>query len=281
MNIAESRVDQRQRSVLQIPHGALGAFLLPTPELIFEQISKLLKRNGGFGVFLDLDDASFVSEPYLRNRLERTFREQGAIVPHVPIDEVIAAGGRHFQVHQYQNAVEELNAMEPSSPKKKFGDYYAAVATNEGLHARMRPVTGVIKFQKQLEQMGFTTCGYPTARPEKIIPISAAALHYFHFTEAPVIDVAADLKDPSDAKVAFMQRVFAQQPDTKLVLFFDDHVQTAIKLQEAFPGKVVSLVPIVPRNKHQIPDLEKHDIIHGSFEELIHRLDVRGIRSNH
>ncbi len=261
MTHAENPLIQRQKHILEAQSGDLTGYLYPTRLEAETQMCSLLRETGKGG-FYDLDDTSFLSEAYLRFFLEEEMRRRGAAtVSHKSVDEVVAAGGRYFQVPEYQEAARELGIP--------FRDLYRTVATSREAHARMRPVNGVLQFQRELDVMGFPTCGYPTARPDAIIPVSAASLKYWGFDRAPVLDVEAELADPSDAKLMFMNRVLEQSPDAGPVVFVDDHVPTAIKLHDAFPGRVIPLVPLVPRNRHQAPLLAERGIIHGTFPQLV------------
>jgi len=178
----------------------------------------------------------------------------------VNLTEVINFGGRYFQTPKYQEAAKKIGVP--------FGEIFKKIATNQYLHSCVKPSKNQMDFISFLSENNFNIIGYPTARPKELMEITARSFNYFNFPVAPIIDTQASSTDPSEAKVAFFKKLLADFTINKPILFFDDHVKTAIKLKEEFSGIINPIVPIVPRNKHEIEKLKENNINFGTLQEL-------------
>jgi len=114
----------------------------------------------------------------------------------------------------------------------------------------------------------FKIIGYPTARPNLLMKITAQSLFYFGFPQAPVIDTKASSANPSEAKVKFFKDLLAELTLQKPIIFIDDHIETALEIQKQLERSVIPIVPIVPRNRNMIKTLRQYNVLHGPPTQL-------------
>ncbi len=263
-------IEQRSQTILDRETTTLEGYHFVTREDAIENALSLLDsavshRKKGI-VYFDVDDTIFISEPILRLELNTYFtkklQERGEVFTPVNFTQLRDAGGRYYQVAAYQDAAKIIG-------EDFYEIYIREAALNQKMHASMYPHKGAVALQKTLEAQGYCIGGYPTARPHELSQITAAGLKHFGFSKAPVIDMIADNANPQHAKTAFFIEVIVPHiPEGTTVYFIDDHVKTAISVQQASEGKVRSVVPIMARNRHEIPLLDKNNVVYGTLSEL-------------
>lgn len=257
--------DKRLQKQLR-PSAELTGYLYPSAEeaktAVVEKVDKSDKS-----IFFDLDDTTFHSEPFLRAQLNAYFADRITGFEPVTLQEVLAAGGRYFNVPRYQEAAQTL--------KKPFKAIWQTVAEHPLAHAKMVPWKGALHLYQAVLDKGYTVVGYPTARPQSMASISARSLKTYRLPMAPIVDVMAQSADPSIAKLGFFQDVLQALSQEKIamlelqpIVLVDDHVKTALLIHEVLGQYVRVLVPQVPRNQNEAAILGQAGIPYGYHDEL-------------
>lgn len=254
-------IEQRAQTVLSQSEQELQGMFFPESNDAIAKSQALLNSTDR-ALFLDVDDAIMVSEPHLRAGLNSYFNTLIPGFRGVGFAQVQQAGGRYYMVPEYQQAAKQVG-------EDFYGIYTKVIAVNETLHAGMAPHKGALELQQQFAQKGFRVVGYPTARPHELARVTAASLLLNGFQKAPVIDVVADSGNPQHAKISFfVKHVLPQIRQGQSIYFVDDHVETAIGVQEACDGKITVLVPLMARNRTEIQKLRENNIAYGTLTEL-------------
>ena len=266
---ATQKREQRRERILSYTNEELTGYYFPTAKLALEEAKRII--DGGKRIAMwDVDDTLLHSEPWLRAALNKIIRDRVRDFTPVDLNEVLAAGGRYYQVARYQSAAIAMGTT--------FSALYNEVAQSEEIHANMMPTQSRQALQLELCKMGFEVAGYPTARPQELARVTAGALKHFGFSKAPVIDVVASSADPSSAKVNFFKRLSSEMDGVEIpspILFIDDHVPTAIALKKHFPGFVEPVVTLIHRNRNEIHRLETSGVLYGEIPNLAKMIKSR------
>jgi len=201
-------VRDRSKAVLTADTEKLDGFYFP-PDIAIANTIDILKSSGQAKgvVYYDIDDTLLKTERWMKWWINKSFKESDPNFKSVSLKQVQDSGGRYYQVPAYQEATHPLG--------KPFSEFFSSsIAKNEQLHSYINPHQGALDLQLALQDAGFVTGGYPTARPQDIGKITAGSLRYHGFTKAPVVNIDAYLGSPADAKVAFMKIYSTQYPRT-------------------------------------------------------------------
>lgn len=264
--IIQKGIDARYQRLGAVTETDLEGFYYPSPEEATKEALRRVKsaRGNRTGIlFNDIDDVVSNSEKRLRWGLNQYFASKiPGFIP-VSLDEVLVAGGRYYQVPRFQEAASIIGETFSAI-------YQREAAKNERLHASMSANKAMQGIQTVASKSGMILAGYPTARPTEITRITAAWLKENGMQQAPVIDVSADSGNPQEAKVRYLESLLPEIPAEfhGKTFLIDDHIPTAILLQERTKGAIVPLVPEVPRNAPMISQLDAHGITHGNSATL-------------
>lgn len=255
--------EARSQIIRELPDAELEGYYFPTAEAATQAAIEIALQNPNrISAWFDIDDTSLNSEPWLRARLNQRILSVLTDFAPVTLTELLAHSGRYFQVPRYQQAASEMGLT--------FGALWQEVSLDAEAHASMLPFPQARELQQTFSEGGAAIAGYPTARPQDIIRLTAASLKHHHLAKAPVIDTQASSADPSHAKLAFFrERVLPYLPEDHQLYLVDDHASTAIAIKEALNGRVEVLVPIVARNRDRIDQLRHAGVTYGTLNELV------------
>lgn len=259
----------RHEAILNTPVEDLTGYHFDTPEEATAASIELIKKVDTNPVaFFDIDDTLFKSEQWIRKLgLNAFFRRRLAEFKSVSLETVVLSGGRYYQVPSYTEAADALG-------RDFYEVFTSEVAANEALHALIGTYSGAVELQKRFANSNIPVVGYPTARPHALSHVTSAALRHHGFENAPVIDVSADSGNPQHAKANFYTSKVLPYIQSKTIFHIDDHPETAISIQEQCEGIVIPVVPIVPRNRHSIPQLQERGIMTGTFNEIADKIGL-------
>ena len=259
----------RHEAILNTPVENLMGYHFSTPgEATAASLQMIEKAKGDAVVFFDIDYTLFKSEQWIRKMgLNAFFRKQLPDFKSVSLESVVSSGGRYYQVPTYTDAARALG-------RDFYEIFTSEVAANEVLHALMSTYSGATDLQRKFGDSNIPVVGYPTARPHALSRVTSSALMHHGFANAPVIDVSADSGNPQHAKAEFYLKNVLPHVQGGTIYHIDDHVDTALSIQELCDGAVTPIVPIVPRNRASIPLLQERGIITGNFEEIAAKIGV-------
>jgi hypothetical protein len=271
MQIKETMLD-RIDQMEGISDQELSGYYFPDVEKAIGRIAEKANQSGIRGVtILDVDDALFDCFGWQRYALNRYFSQGDPTFVPVTPKEIIEAGGRYYQVDQYQQAAAKRG--------RSFVDIFETeVQSNRLVYAQMTRHKATLELQRTMALSGMPTVAYFSGRPSDMAVITGRSLKFHGFAEAPVICMSADGRSPAEQKIDFFrQKIYPIFAGRELsVYYFDDDLKTIKGFRNEFSEQEITpVMPLVTRNNTQkaIAELQQLGILFGTHQELTQYFD--------
>jgi len=266
-------IRHREREAVAAIERVPEIMLHESPALALKEMGRLLRESNPYPpIIFDVDDVTHHSFHSLVEAMNRRLVAENPLFPPV--------GLKELQENNYWlDGIGRLQEVAQSYGFKDFNTWFGMfTAKNIDVHATMAVNEVGLQLQNALAKRGSHTAAYVTARAQALAHITAVRLFTDGYAHAPVVCRDSDI-EASDYKLrVFDQEVFPNLNKGKRVIFIDDSLRNIQAVCELGGGRVIGVIPEVPRNSARLAKLDRNTpFIYGDVTSIMGGLTRRGI----